>query len=123
MILLLRIGTAVVWIVFGLVFKVLHAVPRHEEIVAAVLGASIAGPVTVLVGVAETLLGCWILSRRWPRTCALAQTLAIVSMNALELAFAREHLLAPLPMVAANTVFLTVAWYLALQPRPAQAAR
>lgn len=111
----LRIGTAAVWIVFGLVFKVLHFVPRHERIVAAVLGDSVSGPVTLAVGVAETLLGVWILSKRWPRTCAAVQTMAILSMNALELSLAREHLLAPIPMVVANTVFLGAGWYLAVR--------
>ncbi len=115
----LRIATALVWISFGLGCKVLHLVPRHEAIVAMVLGEAVAGPVTVLVGIGETLLGLWILSRRWPRLCALVQTLAIASMNSLELCFARERLLAPWPMVAANIVFLAVGWYLALRTRPA----
>lgn len=120
----LRIGTALVWIAFGLGAKVLHLVPRHEAIVAAVLGEAVAGPVTVLVGLAETLLGVWILTRRWPRLCALVQTFAIASMNTLELCFARERLLAPWPMVAANVVFLSLVWFLALRtPRTAPEAR
>ena len=49
------------------------------------------------------------------------QTLAIVVMNALELTFAREHLLAPLPMVLANSVFLTAGWYLAVRTHALQA--
>ena len=117
--LILRISTASVWILFGLVFKVLNVVPRHQTIVAAVLGGAVAGPVTLLIGVAETAMGIWILSRWRPRTCAAAQTIAIVSMNALELTLAREHLLAPWPMVCANSIFLAVGWYLALHT-PAQ---
>lgn len=113
----LRIGTAAVWLVFGLVFKVLHAVPRHDQIVAAVLGPQIARPLTIAIGAAETLLALWILSTRWPRTCAAVQTLAIVAMNTLELTFARDHLLAPAPMVLANTLFLAAGWYLAVQTR------
>ena len=113
----LRIGTASVWILFGLVFKVLNVVPRHQIIVATVLGDAVAGPVTLVIGVAETAMGIWILSRWRPRTCALAQTIAIVSMNALELTLAKEHLLAPLMMVCANSVFLAVGWYLALHTR------
>lgn len=114
---ILRVGTAAVWLVFGLVFKVLHAVPRHDQIVAAVLGPDLARPLTIAVGAAETLLGLWILSGRWPRTCAAVQTLAIVAMNTLELTFARDHLLAPVPMVLANTLFLAAGWYLAVQTR------
>lgn len=115
MLLFLRIGIAAVWIAFGLFFKVLHLVPRHDQIVAGVLGEAFARPITIGVGIGETMLGLWILSRRWPLACAAVQTLAIVSMNALELTLAREHLLAPLPMVLANTVFLTAGWYLAVQ--------
>ena len=110
----LRIGTASVWILFGLVFKVLNVVPRHQTIVATVLGDAVAGPVTLVIGVAETAMGLWILSRWRPRICALVQTIAILSMNALELTLAKEHLLAPLLMVCANAVFLAVGWYLAL---------
>ncbi|MCA8964348.1 MAG: DoxX-like family protein [Planctomycetes bacterium] len=123
MLVFLRFGTAAVWIVFGLVFKVLHLVPRHERIVADVLGEGVAGPLTIAVGVAETLLGLWILSRRWPRACAAVQTAAIVCMNTLELTYAREHLLAPLPMVLANTVFLTAGWWLALRTARSQGVR
>ena len=117
LILAMRIGTAAVWIVSGLVFKVLHLVPRHQTIVADVLGDAVAGPMTLLIGGAEIVMGIWILSRWRPRTCAMAQTIAIVSMNALELTFAKDHLLAPLPMVCANCVFLAVGWYLALHTR------
>ncbi len=114
MLLTLRIATALVWILFGLVFKVLHVVPRHEAIVATILGSAVAGPVTLLIGVMETVMGIWILSAWRPRTCAAAQTIAIVSMNTLELTLARDQLLAPLPMVCANCAFLAVGWYLAL---------
>ena len=114
MLLTLRIATASVWILFGLVFKVLNVVPRHQAIVATILGAAVAGPVTLLIGLAETAMGIWILSRWRPRTCAAVQTIAIVSMNALELSLARDQLLAPLPMVCANSAFLAVGWYLAL---------
>ncbi len=114
MILALRIGTASVWILFGLVFKVFNLVPRHRRIVAAVLGERAAVPVTVLVGLGETLLGAWILSGLHPVACAAVQTAAIVAMNALELRYAKAHLLAPVPMVLANLTFLAAGWYLAL---------
>lgn len=112
---MLRIVTAGVWIVFGLVFKVLNVVPRHREIVAAVLGEEASGPVIFFVGAAETLLGMWVLSGIRPRLCAAVQTAAIVTMNAMELTLARHLLLSPLLMVCANVVFLTIVWYCALK--------
>lgn len=120
---ILRIATAAVWILFGLVFKVMGVVPRHRLIVASILGEAAAGPVTLLIGGAETLMGAWILSGYRPRTCAAAQTLAIVSMNALELNFAKHRLLAPLPMVCANAVFLAIGWYVALKAPARKTAR
>jgi hypothetical protein len=116
-----RGSIAAVWLAFGLGAKVLGLVPRHRRIVAAVLGERLAGPVTVTVGLGETALGLWVLSGRRPRTAAALQTAAIASMNALELSRARSQLLAPWPMVAANTAFLAVVWAHAIAitpPRP-----
>ncbi len=121
MIAAVRLGTALVWIVFGLGFKVFDLVPRHRAIVDAILGSKLAAPVTLAIGIGETGLGIWILSGRMPRTCAAVQTAAIVAMNALELTRSRGLLLAPMPMVCANAVFLAAGWYLALNTaRPAR---
>jgi uncharacterized membrane protein YphA (DoxX/SURF4 family) len=114
----LRIGTAAVWLIFGVVFKMLGLVPRHRLIVASVVGDAAAGPVTVLVGAAEAAMGLWILSGVRPRACATVQTLAIAAMNALELSLARDLLLAPIPMVYANAAFLGIVWYCALKAAP-----
>jgi hypothetical protein len=116
----LRLGTAAVWLVFGLVFKVLDVVPRHRLIVASVLGAGVAGPLTIAIGAAETVMGLWILSRIRPLLCAATQTIAIVSMNTLELVLAKDLLLAPIPMVCANTLFLAAGWYCALDAQRAR---
>ena len=113
--LVLRVALAAVWLVFGLVFKVAGVVPRHRMIVAAVVGEAAAGPVTLAVGLGEAALGLWVLSGVRPRACAAVQTLAVAGMNSLELAVARDLLLAPIAMVCANTLLLGVAWYLALR--------
>ena len=113
-VLAVRMLAAVVWFVFGTVFKVMAVVPRHREIVAHVLGPEIAPLVTVLIGLAETALGLWFLIGFFPRTCAMLQTVAIASMNTLELTYARSLLLVPVPMIVLNAVFLTLVWYGAL---------
>jgi uncharacterized membrane protein YphA (DoxX/SURF4 family) len=110
-----RYGTAAVWLFHGLFSKVLGGIPRHEQIVARVLGGTLARPATLFVGVVEIVLGLWIVSRRRPRACAAAQTVLLVSMNVLELIFARDLLLAPIAMVSANFVFLGLGWVLALR--------
>lgn len=113
----IRIVAAAVWLVFGIIFKVLNMVPRHREIVAAVLGSEIAPLITTVIGLAETALGLWMLSGLLPRSCAVTQTIAIISMNALELIYARSFLLAPIPMVCVNATFLALVWYAALRTR------
>lgn len=95
-------------------------VPRHRLIVAAVMGEAEAEPVTVLIGAAEIAMALWILSSIFPRACAALQSIAIVTMNALELSLARDLLLAPILMICANTVFLIVVWYCALKTPPAE---
>jgi hypothetical protein len=114
LVLLVRVTAAAVWLLFGMVFKVMGLLPRHQEIVAQILGAAAARPVTIVVGLAESALALWVLSGFLPRTCAVFQTIAIVSMNALELSYARSLLLAPLPMVLVNTAFLAFVWFAAL---------
>jgi hypothetical protein len=110
----LRLGIAGVWLLFGLAFKALDAVPRHRQIVARVVGPARAGPVLWLVAGSEIGLGGWMLVGRALPLCLAAQTALLVAMNALELRYARDLLLSPVAMVAANVVFLTLGWYLAL---------
>ena len=111
-----RIGVAAVWIGFGLGCKLLRLVPRHEHIVARILGGKVAPVLTRLIGVGEIVIGAWMLSGVWSWWCALAQTVLVVTMNAIELAKAGDLLLAPVPMILGNGVLLAVAWYAALHP-------
>jgi hypothetical protein len=110
----LRVGIAGVWLLFGLIFKALGALPRHRRIVARVVGERAAGSVTSLVALAEIAMCLWMLTGRLLPLCAAAQTLLIVAMNTLELRRARDLLVAPVAMVCANGVFLSLGWYVAL---------
>jgi uncharacterized membrane protein YphA (DoxX/SURF4 family) len=109
-----RLLVAFVWLVFGVVFKVFRAVPRHERIVARILGERVAPVLTRLIGVGEAMVGVWMVSGLFLPWCALLQSVLIVVMNAIELRRARDLLLAPLPMVLGNSVLLGLAWYAAL---------
>jgi len=113
----MRIASASVWLLFGLLFKALDAVPRHRKIVARVVGESRAGAVLWLVALTEITIGVWMLVGRALVLCVIAQTLLIVAMNTLELRRARDLLLSPIAMVCANAVFLSMGWYVALAMR------
>ena len=111
----LAVVVASVWLYHGLLNKLLRAEPRHLAIVQSVpgLGGTTGEIVLAAVGVAEVLVAMWVLSGWRPRTCAAVQTIALLSMNALELTFARDHLLWPAMLLPANLLFLSVAWFAA----------
>jgi len=111
----LRLFVAAVWLVHGLYNKLLGGSARHLAIVQAVPGLSGAAGrrVLVAVGVFEVGVAVWMLSRRAPRLCAATQTVALLSMNVLELTYARPLLLWPAGLVPVNLLFLATAWYAA----------
>lgn len=84
---------AAVWIGFGLYAKVLDQVPRHEEIVARILGPAFAAPITHAIGGLEVGLGLWVASAYRGRLCAVVQMALVATMNALELWLAPDLLL------------------------------
>jgi hypothetical protein len=84
---------ASVWVGFGLFCKVLHLVPRHQEIVASILGESYADPITRMIGVSEVLMALWILSGLKKRLNAVAQIALVGTMNVIEAVVASEILL------------------------------
>ena len=75
---------AAVWLVNGLFCKVLNLVPRHQQIVANILGDHNARLFTVLIGLSEIGMAAWIISGIWPRLNATVQILVIATMNTLE---------------------------------------
>lgn len=106
----LRIVVGSVWIFHGLYSKILDLIPRHKLIVGRVLGED-AAFLTPFIGGAEILMGLWVWSAFKGRLCALAQTCALVSMNVLEILFARDLLIHPAGMVALNALLLSAAWF------------
>jgi hypothetical protein len=82
-----------VWLMNGLVCKVLNLVPSHQEIVAVILGEAHAPVLTKLIGVGEILLGGWVLSRLYRRLCAVVQITLVMVMNILESVLVPEMLL------------------------------
>ncbi|MES2924722.1 MAG: DoxX-like family protein [Verrucomicrobiota bacterium] len=113
---LLTILIGSVWVFHGYYSKVSNGVPRHRQIVGRILGDGIADRATLAIGILEILLGVWIFSGFRRRACALVQTLALVSMNFLEILLAKDLLISAPGMVALNLGFISLIWYWANSP-------
>lgn len=84
---------AAVWLINGFYCKWLNGVPRHQQIVAKILGQTHAGRLTKGIGFLEVAMGLWILSGFQSRVNCLVQIVVIGIMNALEFFLAPELLL------------------------------
>ena len=84
---------AAVWIANGLFCKLLNLVPRHQEIVAKILGNDHAGFLTKTIGISEILMAVWILSGIAPRLNVITQIIIIATMNVLEFILVPDLLL------------------------------
>jgi len=84
---------ASVWIGFGLFGKILGFAPRHNLIVARILGDAYAGPITVAIGILEVLMAAWVLSGIRSRFNAITQIVLVLTMNLLETTLAFDLLL------------------------------
>lgn len=84
---------ATIWLANGLFCKVLNLVPRHQQIVASILGDLYARPLTVFIGASEIIMTVWILSRYKSKLNAISQIAIITTMNALEFILVPDLLL------------------------------
>jgi hypothetical protein len=100
-----------VWMINGLVAKLLGFVPRHEAIVARFFGEASAPILTRLIGLGEIAMALWIITGRKRLWCASTQCFLIVTMNVLELWRARDLLLFPVLMPVANALLLLLAFW------------
>jgi DoxX-like family len=106
---LLTIGIAAIWLINGLFCKVLNLVPRHQRIVARILGESHAAFETKAIGILEIAMSVWILSRIKPRLCAFTQVLVIGTMNMIEFILAPDLLLfGRLNIIIASTFIVII---------------
>jgi hypothetical protein len=84
---------ACIWLINGFFCKVLNLTPRHEQIVARILGADYARPLTIIIGLLEVGMGAWIISGKWRRLNFTLQILIVAFMNILEYVLASDLLL------------------------------
>ncbi len=101
---LLTYCIAAIWLANGLFCKVLNMVPRHQLIVARIVGNEHAAVLTRLIGLSEILMAIWILTGIKPRLNAWLQISIIATMNTIEFLLARDLLL----FGAVNAILATV---------------
>ena len=77
---------ATVWVANGLFCKVLSFVPRHEEIVQAIINVDKPSAyfLTFIIGVSELIMAVWILSNYKTKINAITQIIVVATMNTLE---------------------------------------
>ena len=115
---LLTIFIGSVWVFHGLFSKLAGGIPRHRQIVGRILGERMADQATLMIGILEISLGLWIFSGIQRRTCAWVQTLALASMNFLEILLAKDLLISAAGMVALNLGLIALIWRWASISRP-----
>ena len=108
---LLNALIAAVWLVNGLLCKVLNLVPRHEQIVAEILGTEYARILTVLIGLAEIVMAIWILSRWHSRLNAILQMVVVGLMNVLEFLMVPSLLLWGRANIIFAILFIALVYY------------
>lgn len=84
---------ALVWLVSGLICKLLNLVPRHHAIVARILGEENSLLYTKIIGVLEIAMALWVFSRKNFRLAAIVQAALVATMNIIEFLLAPDLLL------------------------------
>ena len=75
---------ALIWFTNGLFCKVLGFVPRHQGIVAQIIGSEYAFLFTKLIGLSEIVMAVWILTAWKSKSNAILQIIIIATMNTIE---------------------------------------
>jgi DoxX-like family len=102
---------ALVWLVNGLICKLLNLVPRHQLIVARILGIEYAVLFTKTIGVLEIGMALWIFSRIKTKWCAIAQIIIVLSMNVLEFSLVPDILLFGKANMFIALLFCVIVYY------------
>ncbi|MFV0566417.1 MAG: DoxX-like family protein [Flavobacteriaceae bacterium] len=102
---------AIVWLVNGLFCKVLNLVPRHEQIVANILGNDYSRLLTFLIGVLEIIMAIWILIKFKPKLNTIIQIVVVAAMNIIEFIVVPDMLLWGRLNIVFAFLFIGVIYY------------
>ena len=107
---ILTILISLVWLINGLYAKVLGFVPRHQEIVARILGSEISFVAVKVIGALEICMFIWIISRKFSRLAAVMQIIIVMTMNILEFILVPDLLLFGRMNIIIALVFVCVVY-------------
>lgn len=108
---LLNYFITAIWLINGLFCKVLNLVPRHQEIVAGILGNEHARTYTLLIGLSEIAMAAWVITGILSRLNAVTQILVIATMNILEFMLVPDLLLWGRGNIFFAFVFISLIYY------------
>lgn len=111
--------TAAVWMANGLFCKILNFVPRHEQIVARILGHEHSSLFITLIGIGEVFMAIWIISRIASRLNAITQIALVLTMNVIEFILAPDLLLWGKLNITFACMFAFVVFYNEFKLKPA----
>ena len=84
---------AIIWLINGLVCKLMNLTPRHHQIVEQILGSEYSYQLTTIIGISEIIMALWILSGYKSKANAFIQIIIIAVMNIIEFVLVPELLL------------------------------
>ena len=102
---------ASVWFINGFACKILNLVPRHEQIVATILGDEYSRILIILIGISEVGMAIWVLSKFKSRISAMTQIILVMTMNILEFTLAPNLLLWGQYNIMFAMLFILLVWY------------
>lgn len=107
---ILTILISLVWLINGLFAKVLGFVPRHQDIVARILGSEISFVAVKVIGALEICMFIWIISRKFSRLAAVMQIIIVMTMNVMEFILVPDLLLFGRMNIIIALVFVCVVY-------------
>lgn len=107
----LTILISLVWLINGLICKVLNLVPRHQQIVSEILGHEYSRWLTILIGISEIVMSIWIVSKYRSKINATLQIIIVAIMNLLEFMLVPELLMWGRMNSLFAFVFIIIVWY------------
>lgn len=108
---ILTILISLIWLVNGLFCKLLGLVPRHEMIIARILGAEYSFVAAKIIGILEILMSFWVLSRKYSRLNAIVQIVIVITMVTIEVILVPDLLLFGRFNIAFILIFIALIYY------------